>query len=413
MLFSLHPRAGPIGPTKKKETDMLYVRLMLLPAFILLLTTFMANDSTARDNLKDRLEPVRQEFALPALVAAVAHEGKIVAAGASGVRAIGHDAKAQVQDRIHIGSDTKAMTALLAGMAVEEGHLTWDSTIGEVLGDEVQGMNETLAEVRLEQLFSHSSGIPSDTQEMIDIYFNTDAFEYNLTDLRLMALEAWKKNEPVIPEESPFQYANFGYLIAGVMIETAMGQPWEALIQQRIFQPLDLETAGLGATATPGLIDALVGHLQDDDGQPEARLWGAAADIPPIMGPAGTAHMSILDFARWGGWIAGQAKRGPDLVAPETLAHIMEPKVQTKIPDPTPGTPEEGGYALGWGFQKFGWAERPLHTHNGSNGMYLAKILVDRDQDLAIVVATNIGGKQANLAAGQVIKELYLSYTRN
>ncbi|WP_022729079.1 serine hydrolase domain-containing protein [Fodinicurvata sediminis] len=392
---------------------MLHFRLALLPAFALLLITFMANDSAARDNLKDQLEPVRQEFALPALVAAVAHEGKIVAAGASGVRAIGHDAKAELQDQIHIGSDTKAMTALLAGMAVEEGRLAWDSTIGEVLGDEVQGMNETLAKVRLEQLLSHSSGIPSDTQEMIEIYFNTDAFDYNLTNLRLMALEAWKKNEPVIPENSPFQYANFGYLIAGTMLETAMGQPWEALIQQRIFQPLELETAGLGATATPGLIDALVGHFPDDDGQPEPRLWGAAADIPPIMGPAGTAHMSILDFARWGGWIAGQAERGPDLVEPETLAYIMEPKVQAKIPDPPPGIPEEGGYALGWGFEQFDWAERPLHTHNGSNSMNLAKILIDRDQDLAIVVATNIGGEQANLAAGEIMKTLYLTYGKD
>ncbi|MGM0560487.1 MAG: serine hydrolase domain-containing protein [Pseudomonadota bacterium] len=389
---------------------MLLFRLALLPVLTLVITSFLPSVSSARDNLADQLEPVRQDYALPALVAAVASQGEIIAAGATGLRALGHDAEARVQDRIHIGSDTKAMTALLAGMAVEEGLLSWDSTIGDVLGDEVPDMNETLAAVRLEQLLSHSSGIPSDTQEMIDIYFNVDAFEHNLTDLRLMALDAWKKHEPKVPEDSPFQYANFGYLLAGTMIETAMGQPWEMLIQQRIFQPLELETAGLGATATPGLIDALVGHLPDDAGQPEARLWGAAADIPPVMGPAGTAHMSILDFARWGGWVAGQAESGPDLVEPKTLAYIMEPKVQAKIPNPPPGTPEEGGYALGWGFEQFGWAERPLHTHNGSNSMNLAKILIDRDQDLAIVVATNIGGEQANLAAGQVMKALYLTY---
>ncbi|MFC4353311.1 serine hydrolase domain-containing protein [Fodinicurvata halophila] len=389
------------------------VRLTPLLALAVLFQLTSVSFAEAQEDLESRLEPVREEFGLPAMVAAVAVDGEIVAAGATGLRALGHDAPAEVEDRIHIGSDTKAMTALLAGMAVEEDLLSWNSTIGDVLGDKVPDMNETLAEVRLEQLLSHSSGIPSDTQEMIEIYFNANAFEHNLTDLRLMALDAWKDHEPVIPDDSPFQYANFGYLIAGTMIETAMGQPWEALIQQRIFQPLELETAGLGATATPGLIDALVGHSQENTGEPEARPWGAAADIPPIMGPAGTAHMSILDFARWGAWISGGAHRGPKLVAPETLAYIMDPKVPAKIPNPPPGTPEEGGYALGWGIEQFDWADRPLHTHNGSNSMNLAKILVDPEVDIAIVVATNIGGRQANLAAGYIMKELYLAYGGN
>ena len=40
-------------------------------------------------------------------------------------------------------------------------------------------------------------------------------------------------------------------------------------------------------------------------------FWGAAADVPPLLGPAGVAHMSIQDFAKWAGWNAGEGKRGP------------------------------------------------------------------------------------------------------
>jgi len=373
--------------------------------------SFPVSAAEPMGNLDALLEPVREEFELPALVAAVAKDGKIVASGAVGLRAIGYDMIATPEDRIHIGSDGKAMTSLLAAMLVEEGVLKWDSTIGEVLGKRVPGMNPKLAAVQLKQLLSHSSGIPSDTPEMIDIYFNTNAFDYNLSTLRLMALDAWKHNAPVIPEGSPFQYSNFGYMTAGAMIEEVTGKPWEMLIRERIYEPLGLKSAGFGATATPGRVDATVGHITNTDGIVEAHLWGAGADMPQLLGPAGTVHMSILDFARWASWVAGKARRGPALVKPATLDFLTTEKVRTPSrPNPLPGTPAEGGYAFGWSLEKFAWADKELVTHNGSNGLNLAKILIDFENDLAVVVATNIGGKKADLAAGKAMSQLYTRF---
>lgn len=367
--------------------------------------------ASAADNLDGLLEPIRQEFKAPALVAAVAKNGEIVAAGAVGLRALGFDAPVTPEDRIHIGSDGKAMTALLAGMLVDEGKLSWDSTIGEVLGDKVPDINPKLAAITIDQLLSHSSGIPTDTEDMLDIYFNVDAFDYNSPTLRLMALDAWKHHEPAIPEISPFQYANFGYMTAGAMIEEASGKAWEQLIRERIYQPLRLTSAGIGPTATPGLVDAAIGHATLPDGTLEPRMWGNAADMPQLLAPAGTAHMSILDFARWGSWVAGKTTRGPKLVEPKTLNHLLAEKVRTPArPNPAPGTPAEGGYASGWSIEKFDWTDKEVLTHNGSNGLNLAKILIDIDRDLVITVATNFGGRDADLAAGKALAQLYKEY---
>lgn len=357
------------------------------------------------------LESVRAEFGLPAIVAAVVDAGDITEAGAAGVRMIGRDEKVTIDDRFHIGSDTKAMTATLAGMMVEEGKLRWDSTIGEVLGDKVPGINPTLAAVTIEQLLSHSSGIPFDNEQIAALYFSTDGFEYPLPELRLRALDAWKDQVPVIPEASPFQYSNLGYIIAGAMIETVAGEDWEALIRERIFDPLGMTTAGLGPQATTGLYDAAIGHRVQEDGSLKPFPWGAAADSPPMVGPAGTAHMSVLDFARWAGWNAGGGRRGPALVSPETLARIQEPHVTTPaLPNPPPGTPAQGQYALGWGVVKYDWSPRPLLNHNGSNQMMLAKILVDTQADFAVVVMTNAGGKDAESGAAAVVRHLYETY---
>jgi CubicO group peptidase (beta-lactamase class C family) len=371
----------------------------------------MSRAAAEPQSLGGTLEPVRQHYGLPALAAAVVKNGDIVAAGAVGVRALGTTIPVTLDDRFHLGSDTKAMTATLAGMMVEEGKLRWDSTLGEVLGADVPGLNAKLAAVTLTQLLSHSSGIPSDTDETLALYFNLDAFQYNLSTLRLRLLAAWKNHEPKIPEGSPFQYANLGYIFAGAMIEKAAAMPWEELITERIFAPLGLATAGLGAQATMGKIDAPVGHQFGDDGKITPIFWGDAADAPAVIGPAGNAHMSILDFARWAGWNAGEGRRGPALVKPETLRFIHAPKVATPpFKNPKPGTPTTGEYAFGWGVVKFDWTGHPVLQHNGSNSMNLAKIMIDVDNDLGVVVTTNFPEQKADEAASEVAEALYRQF---
>lgn len=285
--------------------------------------------------------------------------------------------------------------------------------MGEVLGKKVPDMNPKLAAVTLEQLLSHSSGIPTDTPEMMEIYVGPATFEKNTTALRLDAINRWKKNAPKVPEGSPFQYANFGYLIAGAMLEEVAGKPWERLVVERIYQPLDLKTAGFGPQATFGQYDAAIGHAIDDKGNVTPMTWGAGADVPDVMGPAGNAHMSVLDFAKWAGWNAGDGKRAPAIVKPETLAEIHRPHVKTPpLKNPPPGTPTQGEYALGWGVIAFDWAKEPLLAHNGSNGMNLAKALVDTKADLAVVVMTNFPGPKADSAANAVQQHLYETYIK-
>lgn len=363
--------------------------------------------------LSDVLEPIRAQYELPALAAAVVKDGKIVAQGAVGVRVLGMNIPVTQEDRFHLGSDGKAMTATLAGMMIDEGKLRWDSTIGEVLGPVIPGLKPKFAAIALEQLLSHTSGIPSDTDEMLKLYFNADVFDYTLTACRLRMISEWgTKHEPSVPPGSTFQYSNLGYAIVGAMIEQASGEPWEYLITTRIFEPLGLKSAGLGPQATFGKYDAAIGHDVDANGKITPRPWGPAADGPAVVGPAGIAHMNVADFATWAGWNAGEGKRGPALVKPETLKRLHQAHIKTEIPKPKPGTPKSGSYALGWGLSKFDWTDKPVLTHNGSNSMNLAMILVDVDNDAGIVAVTNFPGDKADAALLEAAKELYGRYVK-
>src|SRR5262245_13442787 len=115
------------------------MRILLIASTIVLgLATICVSGSTSaaephgRESLNEFLKPYLERYGLPAVAAAVARNGRIVAAGAVGTRRAGTNIPVTIDDRFHIGSDTKAMTALLAAMFVERGALGWDSTVAQV-----------------------------------------------------------------------------------------------------------------------------------------------------------------------------------------------------------------------------------------------------------------------------------------
>jgi CubicO group peptidase (beta-lactamase class C family) len=312
-----------------------------------------------------------------------------------------------VNDRFHLGSDTKAMTALLAAMLVEEGKLRWSSTVGEVFPELAGRMDAGLKNVTLAQLLSHTSGVPADNQIFGDLLIKSAAQEGNLDELRYWLVREWSPQPLAATPGTRFAYANMNYVLAGAMIERVTGRTWEELITERVFVPLDLRTAGLGASASLGRVDAPLGHTVAD-GKTKAFLAGPNGDNPPILGPAGTAHMSVLDFARWAGWNAGEGRRGPALVTADTLRTLHRPVIAMAAqPDATPGTPASGRYALGWGELAVEWAPAPLLVHAGSNQKNLAYIWVEPSRDTAMVLMTNVGGTQAEAGLRALAPELY------
>jgi len=200
------------------------------------------------------------------------------------------------------------------------------------------------------------------------------------------------------------------YVLVGAMLERLTGKTWEELIVERVFTPLGLTTAGLGCQSSLGRVDAPLGHIKEN-GKLKAFLAGPNGDNPPMLGPAGIAYMSVLDFANWAGWNAGVGKRQPALVRPETLRRLHTPVIAMALKkDARPGTPSQGKYALGWGEVAVPWAPVPLIYHGGSNGLNLAHIWVEPQRDFAMVLLTNIGGDQADQAFHALAPELYQKF---
>ena len=123
-----------------------------------------ADDADFQAFVRDTLREARTRHGVPAIAALVRAGGRDTAA-AVGVRAVGEPAPVTVDDRWHIGSDTKAFTATLIARLVEEGVLRFDETLEEALPEAAPGMHPGYRGVTILQLLSHTGGIASLTSD--------------------------------------------------------------------------------------------------------------------------------------------------------------------------------------------------------------------------------------------------------
>lgn len=351
---------------------------------------------SAPADLSTLLESIRGQHQLPCLAAVVLKDGRIVAQGVAGVRKAGAPERATLGDRFHLGSDTKAMTATLVAGLVEEGKLSWETTVGEVFRDTVPNMDAAWKPVTLTQLLTHRAGAPANL-DADGLWGRLWERKGTPTQQRLQLVKGVLVRPPAAQPGTTYIYSNAGFAIAGAMTEKVTGRPWEDLIQERLFQPLGITTAGFGAPGTPGKIDQPWGHTAA--GKPVEP--GPNADNPPAIGPAGTVHMTLGD---WSKFIALHL-RGT-AANPHRQFALLQPETFARLHQPAAGPGEV--YACGWIVTQRGWAKgsRPgdtglVFTHAGSNTMWFCVTWLAPEKDFAVLIACNQGGDTASQACDQ------------
>ncbi|MBU0638989.1 MAG: beta-lactamase family protein [Planctomycetes bacterium] len=343
------------------------------------------------DALDHLLQPIRDRHTLPALAAVVVRGDAVVASGAVGVRKWGDATPVTPNDRFHLGSCTKAMTATMIGTLVEQGRLRWETTVTDVfpeLRDKIQPAYRT---VTLAQLLTHRSGLPEDRRPG-PVLFKLRTLQGPLLAQRAKLVELALDQEPAAEAGTKMIYSNLGYAVAGAMAERVTGQTWEDLMQARLFMPLGMTTAGFGPPGKPDAVDQPFGHRRVGERvMPIAP--GPLADNPASIGPAGTVHAGLGDWARFAALHLRGARGAAKLLEPATFARLHAP-------------PAGSDYAMGWAVVERDWAGGRALTHGGSNGLWYAVIWLAPQKELALLIATNSGDSRAALACDETAQAL-------
>ncbi|MBS0295180.1 MAG: beta-lactamase family protein [Proteobacteria bacterium] len=317
---------------------------------------------------------LREQSKAAALAGLALNRDEVLWQGVAGVRRTDQPDLATLSDRWHLGSNTKAMTAAVYARLVEKGQAKWGATVPELFPD--LRPNPAWSAITVEQLMGHVGGLSDKTLLDVPWLIAARGDPRPLRDQR-RALAAKAFASPPAGKPGVFEYANADFILLGAAIERIADAPWEDVIKAEVFDPLELSTAGFGAP----LGEAPWGHARD--GHPLDPT--GVSDNPPALGPAGTVHMALADYAKF---LRVFMSDGKGLLSADSVRHLT-----------TPPTDEVRSYAGGWiTFKASPWTGKPGLAHEGSNTWWHMVALVSPASGVAVVTATNDDARGAKAA---------------
>jgi D-alanyl-D-alanine carboxypeptidase len=355
-----------------------------------------AAPSASVDSLDAWLESARAQANIPAMAAVVMRADTVLARGFAGVRRAGVAGPVTIQDRFQLGSNTKAITAMLIATLVEAGKLSWTSTLGAIFPELRDSMSAGFRGVTVEQLLSHHGGV-SPFKDTDDKDFRSLPRLKGTPMERRLAFTAWVlRGTPVVTPGTKGVYSNGGYTIAGAIVERVTGKSWESLVSERVFSPLGMH-ATFAWSDSPDL-DQPWGHYETPSGVVAVDPRDPDERVPPIIWPGGSVELSLDDYARFLQLnLRGLEGSDTKLLRAETIKRLFTSPV-------TPGD----DFALGWGVQEFDGLT--AHAHAGSGGAFYAVTILLPTRDLAVAVFANAGGERAAKATKEALKALARRY---
>jgi CubicO group peptidase (beta-lactamase class C family) len=280
-----------------------------------------------------------------------------------------------------IGSLTKTMTGMLLADAIERGEVTADTQIGALL----PLAGAPVADVTLAELAGHRSGLSAhgmlggDALRFVLRYAgHRNPFTHDLEGLLAIARKA------VLPTRGEFVYSNLGAALLGQGLAAAAQMDYDQLVQQRVFTPLGMAASRLPLTVDDLPSGAPTGYSAT--GYPEAP-WAING-----WAPAGGTRSTAADMAGYARALLDGSAPGMDALTPHWTLEALQVQV---------------GYA--WIMQDY--QSHTLTYANGLTGGFVSKIILDRDQQRAVVILSNTAASVDLAAKGLLLGDNAWTYS--
>lgn len=343
------------------------MRLLLL-VLILVNCQAAAVAQSEAARVESLLHREMRERRIPGVQAAVVKNGKVVLSTFAGTADIQHSVLVNSNTVFPIYSCTKAFTGVAIMQLVEDGKLDLDAPISRYLND----LPEAWKPITVKQLLTHVSGLPNILRLLDPITYGLPA---GVTEDDL-----WKKTRS-LPLTSAvgerFSYNQTNYALLGKIIDKLSGKPFAEVFEERQFQIAGMRRTSFGdsrdvipnKTPTYRYVRSIDGEKLSDE-----KLVIDYAEFPPFRRTASGMNSSAEDLARW--IIALQQGKLLKKSALDTLWRA--------------GTFNDGSPTL-WAI---GWMTKPRPKHRAviATGGSRAAFIVYPEDDLAIVVLTNLAG---------------------
>lgn len=377
-----------------------HVYLRALPALLVLAVTLLdvpapiSAQAVASPPLAERLDRLAAEIErnridlnIPGASLAIVRGDEVIFAKGFGLADVAKNTAVTPRTAFFIGSTTKAFTATLVGMLVDEGRMTWDDPVDKYLPEfklAVRGKDPS-DRATLRDILSHRTGFT----RMVLLDRNTGMSSEEI-------LRQASSAEAIAPFRGQFLYNNEHYVAAGLAAGVAAGTSWHELVKARILTPLGMTATRTTQAAWNDPATAR-GYTWNDVRQ---RLEPQTLETQGLnidgLAPAGSITSTALDMAAWIRFLLRQeVNDGKALISPDSLATTWTPQVQVG-----------GGVGYGMGWMVRSWQGQRFIVHDGALTGFSAVVGLLPDSNLGFVVLANRQGSLPALAVQLVPRYL-------
>lgn len=362
-----------------------------------LLSTNFIFSQTAEDTLSQQLTQLCQSTKVPGFAVAVVRKDKVLYQNEFGYADIASQKPYQTSTIQNVGSTSKTFVGVAIMKAVEQGKLTLDTPISDILPIQVIHPKHPNISITVKHLATHTSGIVDSK-----LFWKNDYVVTNLTDqhkknfnlLQRFLISKMKNNSKVsladfLPDylspkgkfystknfgDAPgmtYEYSNAGAGLAAWVVEVAVGQPFEVYTQKHIFDPI-------GMTATGWF-------FKDVDMEQHATLY-FPKNVAPVPTytlntyPDGGLLTNVENLSRYlqemMRGFAGESK----LLSAESFQTMM-----TDYVSEVSNADEKLGYGIFWDVAKSG-----ARGHSGSDPGANSLMYFFPEQDIGILFIVNM-----------------------
>ncbi len=340
-------------------------------------------------------------FKVAGAAVAIVKDGKVIHQKGYGVKSIITGQPVNATTNFQIASNSKAFATAGLAILVDEGKLSWKDKVVKYIPEFKMYNDYVTQNFMIEDLLCHRSGLGLGAG---DLMFFPDGSDFTIKDVAT----SFQYFKPVSPFRTKYDYDNLLYLIAGEITARVSGMTWEAFIQNRILEPLQMTNS---ATSFAGMGDKsslAAPHSTEGEDGGKIKTFALSADM--INGAAAGILSNVADMSKWmimqlRGGVYGDSTR---LFSPKAQKEMWRlHTVQDANPNPRYNS-HFAGYGLGWQLTDVKGNLNVSHT-GGMPGM-LSKVSLVPDQKLGIVILTNTenGGAALFSAVHNTILDRYL-----
>lgn len=176
-------------------------------------------------------------------VISIVQRGKNLFQGEYGFADKANEIPNKMDTKFGTASAGKVFVATAILNLIEKKSINFDSTIGEILKFDLKQIDPGIT---VKQLLNHTSGIPDYFDESV-----MDDYEELWMDIPNYRIRKSSDLVPLFidkpmmyPKGERFQYNNTGYVVLGLIIEEITGKPFDAYLQETIFDVCGMTDTG-------------------------------------------------------------------------------------------------------------------------------------------------------------------------